>query len=328
MRKIKAFFIIALSIAIAVSIAVTGFTAYSYDNSMLTDTSWTESENAVTKSVSYDTENGIAECTISYLIDENNSCAYFQVLAVNAQIKKNSSIQIEFNIDSDTEKYSFYVDKDGVKGSTDVRKKFSAGCRFFNAQNTGSGMYVVALDVKTKALENRMKIALCVDNVKFNLIDGVTLNKITTTKKPTTTKVKATRTENTQYSADGITVEKGNANNPEKEDKSTKFKASHKYTTANSKSDSSATKYRASGILSTEKSGAVAETASQIIYNPKTSDNAKGKRQILILTGGVLGAVGLLLIGFSAGHLNSEKKKSKENAEEETSLNDEDDFEF
>ena len=90
MRKIKAFFIIALSIAIAVSTAFTGFTAYSYDDSMLTDTSWTESENAVTKSVSYDTENGIAECTISYLIDENNSCAYFQVLAVNAQIKKNS----------------------------------------------------------------------------------------------------------------------------------------------------------------------------------------------------------------------------------------------
>ena len=209
-----------------------------------------------------------------------------------------------------------------------MRKKFSAGCRFFNAQNTGSGMYVVALDVKTKALENRMKIALCVDNVKFNLIDGVTLNKITTTKKPTTTKVKATRTENTQYSADGIAVEKENANNPEKEDKSTKFTASHKYTTANSKSNSSATKYRASGILSTEKSGAVAETASQIIYNPKTSDNAKGKRQILILTGGVLGAVGLLLIGFSAGHLNAEKKKSKENTEEETSLNDEDDFEF
>lgn len=328
MRKIKVFFIIALSIAITVSTAVTGFTAYSYDGSMLTDTSWTESENAVTKSVSYDTENGIAECTISYLIDENNSCAYFQVLAVNAQIKKNSSIQIEFNIDSDSEQYSFYVDKDGVRGSTDVCKKFSAGCRFFNAQNTGSGMYVVALDVKTKALENRMKIALCVDNVKFNLIDGVTLNKITTTKKPTTTKVKATRTENTQYSADGITVEKENANNPEKEDKSTKFKASHKYTTANSKSDSSATKYRASGILSTEKSGAVAETASQIIYNPKTSDNAKGKRQILILTGGILGAVGLLLIGFSAGHLNAEKKKSKENTEEETSLNDEDDFEF
>ena len=145
---------------------------------------------------------------------------------------------------------------------------------------------------------------------------------------PTTTKVKATRTENTQYSADGITVEKENANNPEKEDKSTKFTASHKYTTANSKSDSSVTKYRASGILSTEKSGAVPETASQIIYNPKTSDNAKGKRQILILTGGVLGAVGLLLIGFSAGHLNAEKKKSKENTEEETSLNDEDDFEF
>lgn len=325
MRKIKTFFIIALSIVIAVSTAVTGFTAYSYDDSMLTDTSWTESENAVTKSVSYDTENGIAECTISYLIDENNSCAYFQVLAVNAQIKKNSSIQIEFNIDSDTEQYSFYVDKDGVKGSTDVRKKFSAGCSFFNAQNTGSGMYVVALDVKTKALENRMKIALCVDNVKFNLIDGVILNKITTTKKPTTTKVKATRTENTQYSADGITIEKENANNPEKEDKATKFKASHKYTTANSKSDSSATKYRASGILSTEKSGAVPETASQIIYNPKTSDNAKGKRQILILTGGILGAVGLLLIGFSAGHLNA---KSKENTEEETSLNDEDDFEF
>ena len=160
------------------------------------------------------------------------------------------------------------------------------------------------------------------------MIDGVTLNKITTTKKPTTTKVKATRTENTQYSADGITVEKENANNPEKEDKSTKFKASHKYTTANNKSDSSATKYRASGILSTEKSGAVAETASQIIYNPKTSDNAKGKRQILILTGGILGAVGLLLIGFSAGHLNAEKKKSKENTEKETSLNDEDDFEF
>ncbi|WP_294954018.1 hypothetical protein [uncultured Eubacterium sp.] len=328
MRKIKAFFIIALSIAITVSTAVTGFTAYSYDDSMLTDTSWTESENAVTKSVSYETENGIAECTISYLIDENNSCAYFQVLAVNAQIKKSSSIQIEFNIDSDTEKYSFYVDKDGVKGSTDVCKKFGAGCRFFNAQNTGSGIYVVALDVKTKALENRMKIALCVDNVKFNLIDGVTLNKITATKKPTTTKVKATRANKTQYSADGITVEKGNANNPEKEDKSTKFTASHKYTTANSKSDSSVTKYRASGILSTEKSGAVPETASQIIYNPKISDNAKGKRQILILTGGILGAVGLLLIGFSAGHLNAEKKKSKENTEEETSLNDEDDFEF
>ena len=51
------------------------------------------------------------------------------------------------------------------------------------------------------------------------MIDGVTLNKITTTKKPTTTKVKATRTENTQYSADGITVEKENANNAEKEDK-------------------------------------------------------------------------------------------------------------
>ena len=328
MRKIKAIFIIALSMAIAVSTAVTGFTAYSYDDSKLDDTSWTESENAVTKSVSYDTEKGIAECTISYLIDENNSCAYFQILAVNAEIKKNSTIQIEFNVDSDTEKYSFYVDKDGVKGSTDVCKKFSAGCSFFNAQNTGSGMYVVALDVKTKALENRMKIALCVDNVKFNLIDGVTLNKITTTKKPTTTKVKATRADNTQYSADSITVEKENANNSEKEDKSTKFTASHKYTTANSNSNSSPTKYRASVIYSTEKSSASPETASQIIYNPKISDNAKGKRQILIITGGVLGALGLLLIGFSAGHLNAEKKKSKESTEEDTSLNDEDDFEF
>lgn len=328
MRKIKAIFIIALSMAIAVSTAVTGFTAYSYDDSKLDDTSWTESENAVTKSVSYDTEKGIAECTISYLIDENNSCAYFQILAVNAQIKKNSNIQIEFNIDSDTENYSFYVDKEGVKGSTDVCKKFSAGCSFFNAQSTGSGMYVVALDVKTKALENRMKIALCVDNVKFNLIDGVTLNKITTTKKPTTAKVKATRADNTQYSADSITVEKGNANNPEKEDKSTKFTASHKYTTAKSNSNSSATKYRASVIYSTEKSGASPETASQIIYNPKASDNAKGKRQILIITGGVLGALGLLLIGFSAGHLNAEKKKSKESTEKDTSLNDEDDFEF
>ena len=207
-------------------------------------------------------------------------------------------------------------------------KKFSAGCSFFNAQSTGSGMYVVALDVKTKALENRMKIALCVDNVKFNLIDGVTLNKITTTKKPTTAKVKATRADNTQYSADSITVEKGNANNPEKEDKSTKFTASHKYTTAKSNSNSSATKYRASVIYSTEKSGASPETASQIIYNPKASDNAKGKRQILIITGGVLGALGLLLIGFSAGHLNAEKKKSKESTEKDTSLNDEDDFEF
>ncbi|WP_178669385.1 hypothetical protein [uncultured Eubacterium sp.] len=328
MRKTKVIFIIALSMAITVSTAITGFTAYSYDDSMLTDTSWTESENAVTKSVSYDTENGIAECTISYLIDENNSCAYFQILAVNAQIKKNSSIQIEFDIDSDTEKYSFYIDKEGVNGSTDVCKKFSAGCSFFNAQSTGSGMYVVALDVKTKALENRMKIALCVDNIKFNLIDGVALNKITTTKKTTTAKVRATRTDNTLYSADGITVEKGNANNPEKEDKSTKFTASHKYTRANSNSDSSPTKYRASVIYSTEKSGASPETASQIIYNPKASDNAKGKRQILIITGGVLGALGLLLIGFSAGHLNAEKKKSKDSTEEETSLNDEDDFEF
>lgn len=328
MRKVKAIFIIALSMAIAVSTAVTGFTAYSYDGSMLDDTSWTESENAVTKSVSYDTEKGIAECTISYLIDENNSCAYFQILAVNAQIKKNSSIQIEFNVDSDTDKYSFYVDKDGVNGSTDVCKKFSAGCSFFNAQSTGSGMYVVALDVKTKALENRMKIALCVDNVKFNLIDGVTLNKITTTKKPTTAKVRATRADNTQYSADSIIVEKENANNPEKNDKSTKFTASHKYTTVKSNSNSSATKYRASVIYSTEKSGATPETASQIIYNPKISDNAKGKRQILIVTGGVLGALGLLLTGFSAGHLNAEKKKSKDSTEKDTSLNDEDDFEF
>ena len=41
MRKIKAIFIIALSMAIAVSTAVTGFTAYSYDDSKLDDTSWT-----------------------------------------------------------------------------------------------------------------------------------------------------------------------------------------------------------------------------------------------------------------------------------------------
>ncbi len=314
-----------------------GNTVFAYNANYLDDSSWVDDNDAVTKSVSYDSDNGIMNCAVSYLVDEGNSTAYFQVLANNFDITKDSNVRLYFDVIADSQDYSFYVDETGLQSNNDYSKLFAAKSNFISSKNVGSGTYLVALDVKTKASTNKIQISLMIDSKKYGLLDGISLNAVTTTKKATTTKIKATTssratTQKISENAGEVTVEiaKSTTKNSKnsKDAGSTKFEGQNKYhTTAKSEND---TKYSPTGTTAQTTAVQEQDTTEAVwhTYNKDMSYSTKVK--ITIAIGIALGVVGLLLTGFAIGKASNKKEQKKD--ETDKSPDDEkiidDDFEF
>lgn len=310
--------------------------AFAYNSDYLDDTSWVDSNDAVTKTVSCERKGHFMDCSVSYLVDENNSTAYFQVLANNFNITKDSDVRVCFEVFADNQRYSFYVDKSGLHSNNDYSKLFAAKSNFYSSKNVGSGTYIVALDVKTKASVNKINIALSVDSMKYDLIDGILLNEITT-KKPTTTKIKATNSSRTTQRFDNVgevtvviaeTTTKKNSKSKSKKESSTKFVGKNKYhTTAKSENE---TKFSPTGTT-TQTNYLQGQGTTEPVWHTYEKDMSYStKIKITTAVGIALGVVGLLLTGFAIGKASNKKEQKK--GEDNKSSDDEkiidDDFEF
>lgn len=277
------------------------------------------------------------DCSVSYLVDENNSTAYFQVLANNFNITKDSDVRVCFEVFADNQRYSFYVDKSGLHSNNDYSKLFAAKSNFYSSKNVGSGTYIVALDVKTKASVNKINIALSVDSMKYDLIDGILLNEISTTKKPTTTKIKATNSSRTTQRFDNVgevtvviaeTKTKKNSKSKSKKNSSTKFVGKNKYhTTAKSENE---TKFSPTGTTTQTTDSQEQDTTEPVWHTYEKDMSYSTKIKITTAVGIALGVVGLLLTGFAIGKASNKKEEKKD--EDDKSSDDEkiidDDFEF
>ena len=314
-----------------------GSSVFAYNVDYLDDTSWVDSESAETKIVSYDSKSGLMDCAVSYLVDEDNSTAYFQILTNNFNISKDSDVRVCFEVFADNQKYSFYVDKSGLQSNNDYSKLFAAKSNFNSSKNVGSGTYIVALDVKTKASVNRINIALSVDSMKYDLIDGILLNEITTTKKPTTTKIKATTFPRTTQRFDNVgevtvviaeTTTKKNSKSKSKKETSTKFVGKNKYHTT-SKSENE-TKFSPTGTATQTTDLQEQGITEPVWHNYEKDMSYSTKVKITTAVGIALGVVGLLLTGFAIGKASNKKEQKKD--ENDKSSDDEkiidDDFEF
>ncbi len=310
--------------------------AFAYNSDYLDDTSWVDSNDAVTKTVSCERKGHLMDCSVSYLVDENNSTAYFQVLANNFGITKSSDVRLYFDVFSDNQRYSFYVDKSGLQSSNDYSKLFASKSNFNSSKSVGSGTYIVAMDVKTKASVNKINIALSVDSMKYDLIDGILLNEISTTKKPTTTKIKATTSPHTTQRFDNVgevtvviakSTTKKNSKSKSKKETSTKFVGKNKYhTTAKSENE---TKFSPTGT--TAQTTVQEQGTTEPVWHTYEKDMSYStKIKITTAVGIALGVVGLLLTGFAIGKASNKKEQKKD--EDDKSSDDEkiidDDFEF
>lgn len=314
-----------------------GSTVFAYNVDYLDDTSWVDSNDAVTKSVSCERNSTVMDCAVSYLVDENNSTAYFQVLANNFGITKNSDVRLYFDVLADSQKYSFYVDKSGLQSSNDYSKLFAAKSNFTSSKNVDSGTYIVAMDVKTKASVNKINIAISVDSMKYDLIDGILLNAVTTTKKPTTTKIKATTSARTTQKINNVgevTVEiaksttKKSSKSKSKKENSTKFAGQNKYhTTVKSEDD---TKFSPTGTTAQTTAVQEQDTTEAVWHTYNKDMSYSTKIKITTAIGIALGVVGLLLTGFAIGKASNKKEQKKD--ENDKSPDDEkiidDDFDF
>lgn len=314
-----------------------GSNVFAYNVDYLDDTSWVDSNDAVTKSVSCERNSNVMDCAVSYLVDENNSTAYFQVLANNFGITKNSDVRLYFDVLADSQKYSFYVDKSGLQSSNDYSKLFAAKSNFTSSKNVDSGTYLVAMDVKTKASVNKINIAISVDSMKYDLIDGILLNAVTTTKKPTTTKIKATASAHTTQKINNVgevTVEiaksttKKSSKSKSKKENSTKFAGQNKYHTT-AKSDKE-TKFSPTGTTAQTTALQEQGTTEAVWHTYNKDMSYSTKIKITTAIGIALGVVGLLLTGFAIGKASNKKEQKKD--KDDKSSDDEkiidDDFEF
>lgn len=214
---------------------------------------------------------------------------------------------------------------------------FAAKSNFNSSKNVGSGTYIVALDVKTKASVNKINIALSVDSMKYDLIDGILLNEITTTKKPTTTKIKATNSSRTTQRFDSVgevtvviaeTKTKKNSKSKSKKESSTKFVGKNKYhTTAKSENE---TKFSPTGTTTQATDLQEQGTTEPVWHTYEKDMSYSTKIKITTAVGIALGVVGLLLTGFAIGKASNKKEQKKD--EDDKSSDDEkiidDDFEF
>lgn len=334
-KRFNDFFIFLLSLFVL--LFAFSSTVFAYNVDYLDDTSWVDSNDAVTKTVSCERKGHFMDCSVSYLVDENNSTAYFQVLANNFNITKDSDVRVCFEVFADNQRYSFYVDKSGLHSNNDYSKLFAAKSNFNSSKNVGSGTYIVALDVKTKASVNKINIALSVDSMKYDLIDGILLNEITTTKKPTTTKIKATNSSRTTQRFDNVgevtvviaeTKTKKNSKSKSKKDSSTKFVGKNKYhTTAKSENE---TKFSPTGTTTQTTDLQEQGTTEPVWHTYEKDMSYSTKIKITTAVGIALGVVGLLLTGFAIGKASNKKEQKKD--EDDKSSDDEkiidDDFEF
>lgn len=315
-----------------------GSNVFAYNSDYLDDASWVDSESAVTKIVSYNSDNGLMDCAVSYLVDEDNSTAYFQILTNNFNITKDSDVRVCFDVLADNQLYSFYVDKSGLQSSNDYSKLFAAKGNFTSSKNVGSGTYIVAMDVKTKASINKINIALSVDSMKYDLIDGILLNEITTTKKTTTTKIKTTASARTTQRLDNnvgeVTVVIADSTTKKKSKSksekvaSTKFVGQNKYHTT-AKSDNE-TKFSPTGTTVQTTALQEQDTTEAVWHTYDKDMSYSTKIKITTAVGIALGVVGLLLTGFAIGKASNKKEQKKD--ETDKSPDDEkiidDDFEF
>lgn len=246
-------------------------------------------------------------------------------------------MRVCFEVFADNQRYSFYVDKSGLHSNNDYSKLFAAKSNFNSSKNVGSGTYIVALDVKTKASVNKINIALSVDSMKYDLIDGILLNEITTTKKPTTTKIKATTSPRTTQRFDNVgevtvviaeTKTKKNSKSKSKKESSTKFVGKNKYhTTAKSENE---TKFSPTGTTVQTTDLQEQGTTEPVWHTYEKDMSYSTKIKITTAVGIALGVVGLLLTGFAIGKASNKKEQKKD--ENDKSSDDEkiidDDFEF
>lgn len=333
-KRFNDFFIFLLSLFVL--LFAFSSTVFAYNVDYLDDTSWVDSNDAVTKTVSCERKGHLMDCSVSYLVDENNSTAYFQVLANNFGITKSSDVRLYFDVLADNQRYSFYVDKSGLQSNNDYSKLFAAKSNFKSSKSVGSGTYIVAMDVKTKASVNKINIALSVDSMKYDLIDGILLNEITTTKKPTTTKIKATTSPRTTQRFDNVgevtvviakSTTKKNSKSKSKKETSTKFVGKNKYhTTAKSENE---TKFSPTGT--TAQTTVQEQSTTEPVWHTYEKDMSYStKIKITTAVGIALGVVGLLLTGFAIGKATNKKELKKD--EDDKSSDDEkiidDDFEF
>lgn len=319
-----------------------GTEVFAYNSNYLNDVSWVDNPSAVTKSVGYDSDNGVRSCSISYLVDEMNSSIYFQVLANNFGIKKDSNVRLYFDVSADGQNYSFFITKNGLQSNEDLSKKFEAGTDFSSSSSADSGIYLAALDIKTKASANKINISIYIDDSKYELIDGITLNAVTTTKKPTTTKIKVpstsriTTTEAKSGSAAVTVVEKDETTKKKSrtsKGSTTKFSGSGKYISSG-KAEIATSKYTQAGT--TAKSQSSDETTQSIVHALEKSKRvAQIQDKIMLGCGVAIGAIGLILIGYAIGKASDKSNKtdkSNTNAntdnQDDEKIIDEDDFEF
>ena len=317
--------------------------AFAYNSDYLDDTSWVDSESAITKIVGCEGHDKVMDCAISYLVDEENSTVYFQVLASNFGITKDSNVRLYFDVFADNKLYSFYVDKSGLHSTNDYSKLFKAKSHFISSADVGSGTYIAALDVKTKAYVNRINLSFSVDSMKYELIDGITLNKLMTTKKPTTTKINTTNfnratTQRNNKNLPPVTViiedstTKKSKKSNSKTESSTKFVGQNKYHTTTVKNNSKSKKSKTESKSKTNASNEQGPT--EVVWN---TYKKHGSGSININTptavGLALGVVGLLLISYTLGKASNKKENNKDDKENEKDSSDDenkinDDFEF
>lgn len=318
--------------------------AFAYNSNYLSDTSWIDYPSAVTKSVAYDSEDGVRSCSISYLVDETNSSIYFQVLANNFGIKKNSDVKLYFDVSADGQNYSFFITKSGLQSNDDINKKFDSESNFSSSTSSDSGIYLAALDIKTKASVNKINLTLYIDDNKYELIDGIALNAVTTTKKPTTTKVKASSASKntvstTKRNTEAVTIiEKKEEKTTKKKSRSskasaTKFASSGKYISSG-KTAEQTSKYAQTGT--TAKSQGNTEPTKDLVHIfEKSKKAARIQDKIMLGSGITIGAIGLILIGYAIGKAsdkinkkNQNKSDNKADNQDEEKIVDEDDFDF
>lgn len=326
-------FLILISCAVSTDV-------YAYDSTRLDDASWVDDESAVTKILNYDNgESGTMDCAVSYLVDEANSAVYFQILTSNFEVSKNSDIRIYFDVASDGQHHLFHFDKDGIHCDSKDKKLFSGGSNFCTASTIGAGTYLIALDVKTKANTNAFHLYLSINSKKYDLIEGVVLNKPTTTKKPATTKTKSIAINsnkikhNTAENTTGvdINVDKLDDKNSSAEKEAvTKFRGQNKYhtTTKTGKKHK-----KSSATVSSDRVDKTELNATSPVWNTYSQQSALkvNKNKVIFISAIVVGTVGLVFMGFALGKLSgkAETKKAKSDDEaDDKAVMSEDDFDF
>lgn len=305
-----------IAIAVIVLAFYSNITALGYNEDRLRYDQWTSNPNAVNISIDEDTIGKTLHGTISYYIDYKNNCAYFRSTLQQPDIISNDSVSYLFEIETPDESYRLYAKEQGIVNTTSTTKAlFNVGTQFSTISSQHTGVYSIAMDIKTKTEYTIINTSIIINETKYPIVNNIMLVKPTSTK-TTTTKVNSSKEElGEEYIAPActpaieqqLTTEK-DKNSKAKKVNTTKFKGTGVY--------QSTTKFKGSNDEQTAEADAV-----NIPYSTNVQSKRIKQSKGLAVLACVIGGVGLAIIIFSL-------IKRKEESEDKEDIVDTDDFDF